>query len=114
MKKRGQALVEFIIILPIFIMLVLGVIDIGKILYSKMMLESQISEVISLYESGKTQEEIATKLEFDEDISLDIVRDNEYINFDLTKNIEIITPGLNFVFENPYSLKVTRSIDNNA
>lgn len=112
MNKKGQALVEFVIILPIFMMLVLGVIDIGKILYSKIILEEQISDVISLYESGKEKEEIVAKLEIDADTSLEILNDEEYISFNLTKSIDIITPGLNFVFNNPYQLEVTRSIDN--
>ena len=33
MNKKGQALVEFIIILPVFIFMLLAMIDIGKILY---------------------------------------------------------------------------------
>jgi len=114
MKKKGQALVEFVIILPVFIMLVLGVIDIGKILYSKIILEEQISYVISLYQGGKKEEEIVDKLDFEDDVFLKIENDNEYINFNLTKEIDIITPGLNFIFSNPYQLKVSRSIDNNA
>ena len=35
MSRKGQALVEFLIIFPIFPTLVLGVIDMGKILYNK-------------------------------------------------------------------------------
>lgn len=114
MQKKGQALVEFVIILPVFIMLVLGVIDIGKILYSKIILEEQISDVISLYQGGKNEREIVDKLALEDDVFLKIENDNEYINFNLTKEIDIITPGLNFIFNNPYQLKVSRSIDNNA
>ena len=32
-NKKGQALVEFVIILPIFVFMVLTVIDIGKIIF---------------------------------------------------------------------------------
>ena len=113
MKKKGQALVEFIIILPIFIMLVLGVIDIGKILYSRIIMEEKMSDVITYYENDNMIEVIMEKLDLDNDIySLVINEDNEYINFSLVKKIDIITPGLNFVFENPYQLTITRSIEN--
>lgn len=112
MKKKGQALVEFVIILPIFILLVLGVIDIGKILYSKINLEEQISDVISFYKGGKSVEEIKDKLDFSKDYQLTIFEDNEYVNVELKKEISIITPGLQFVFDNPYLVVTKRSILN--
>ncbi len=113
MKKKGQALVEFIIILPVFIMLVLGVIDIGKILYSKIILEDKITEAISLYDNGRNLDEIKNKLEINkEKMDLSIKEEQDYIIFSLSQDIEIITPGLNFVFNNPYNLKVKRSINN--
>ena len=113
MKKKGQALVEFIIILPIFIMLVLGVIDISKILYSKIMMEELITDVVTYYESGNSADEISKKLDLENNnYFLSINNDKEYISFSLNKNIEIITPGLNFIFENPYQLEITRSINN--
>lgn len=107
-NKRGQALVEFVIILPIFILLVLGCIDIGRIMYTKMNLEEQMSDVVDYYKNGKTIEEIKNKIDDD----IDIKRDNEYTTILLTKKIDIITPGLQFVFDNPYLIKIERSILN--
>ena len=34
-SKKGQALVEFIIIAPIFIMMIMSVIDLGNVIYKK-------------------------------------------------------------------------------
>lgn len=107
-NKRGQALVEFVIILPIFILLVLGCIDIGRIMYTKMNLEEQMSDVVDYYKKGKTIEEIKNKIDDD----IDIKRDNEYTTILLTKKIDIITPGLQFIFDNPYLIKIERSILN--
>lgn len=113
MNKKGQALVEFIIILPIFMMLVLGVIDIGKVLYSKIILEDKISDAITLYQDGKDLNEIKSKLNMVSDkMDLSMKEDEQYIVFSLSKDIEIITPGLNFIFNNPYNLEVKRSIIN--
>jgi len=110
MKKKGQALVEFVIIMPIFIMLVLGIMDVGKIMYSKINLEEQVSDVITLYQNGKSKEEIMEKLKFSDDsIILNIKIEEDNIDFELIKEIDIITPGLNLIFNNPYLLKVTRS-----
>lgn len=107
-NKKGQALVEFVIILPIFILLVLGCIDIGRIMYTKMNLEEQMSDVVDYYKNGKTIEEIKNKIDDD----IDIKRDNEYTTILLTKKIDIITPGLQFIFDNPYLIKIERSILN--
>ena len=46
MNKKGQALIEFIIILPIFIMLMLAVFDYVRIYSEKSNLESVIEDVI--------------------------------------------------------------------
>ena len=109
MNKKGQALVEFIIILPIFLILVLGVVDLGNILYQKTMLEGNMNDVISLYERGVSNEEILDEMEL-KNTELEIVEDQEYIRIHLLKEVDLITPGLNLVLDNPYQLDVSRSI----
>lgn len=109
MKKKGQALVEFILILPIFLMLLLSTIDIGKIFYTKIILEDKMSDIIDY--DITNEEEIISKFKLDK-IELKIVEDNEYLNYEIKKKIDIITPGLNLIFKNHYNLTVTRSIKN--
>ena len=110
MGKKGQALVEFIIILPVFLLLVLGVMDIGKIMYNKTMLEGAMSEVVSMYQKGNSSLEILDKLDIE--ASLDIKAEDNYTIFSLVKEIDIITPGLNLILGNPYEIIVKRSISN--
>jgi len=112
MNKKGQALIEFVIILPIFIMLLLGIVDIGKILYSKIIMEDVISDVVSYYEKNNNVAEIKSKLKLDNKYSIIINNDNGYTNLNLIKEIDIITPGLNLIFNNPYKLEISRSIIN--
>ena len=109
MNKRGQALVEFIIILPIFLILVLGVVDIGKILYNQTMLEGVMNDVISMYEDGIATEQILEDLDL-KDAKLTIEEMDDILEFHLVKEIDIVTPGLNLIFDNPYELLVSRSI----
>lgn len=110
MNKKGQALVEFVIILPIFIFMLLAIIDIGKIIYSQNELESEMSNVVELYKNKKTFLEIQSSLALnDEDTVLEIKNENnETLIFSLKKEITIVTPGLQFLFPNPYSLEVKR------
>ncbi len=110
MNKKGQALVEFVIILPIFIFMLLAIIDIGKIIYLQNNLESQLSRVVELYKNGQTYDEIAKELSLnDEEIALEIKNENnDKITFYLKKEMTIVTPGLSVIFENPYTITVNR------
>lgn len=109
-RKKGQALVEFVIILPVFIFMLLAIIDVGKVIYFRNELESEMSNVVELYKNKKTFEEMEEELKRNnEDIILEIKNENnETITFSLKKNITIVTPGLNFLFSNPYLLEVKR------
>lgn len=109
MNKKGQALVEFVIILPIFLLLVLGVIDLGQILYNRTKLEGVITDVISMYEKGISISEIREEVK---PLELKMEEDGDYLLFYLAKEVDIITPGLNLVLDDPYQIEVSRSIYN--
>ncbi len=111
LNKKGQALVEFVIILPIFIFMIFGVIDLGKILYTKNNLESKMEEVITAYESVPDIAELEKKLNLEkEHITLAIAKEKEYMEFKLEKEIDIVTPGLNSILGNPYQITTKRVI----
>ena len=110
-NKKGQALVEFVIILPIFIFMIFGVIDLGKILYTKNNLESKMEEVITSYEKSKNEVEVERNLDLEkEHIVLSIAKEKEYTEFKLEKQMDIITPGLNSILGNPYQITTKRVI----
>ena len=113
MNKKGQALVEFIIILPVFVSMLLGMIDIGKIMFFNNQIESKMDDVVSMYENKYDYEKIKKSITKDlNDTSLKIKEDENYIEFFLEKKVDIITPGLNLIFDNPYNIKVKRVIYN--
>ena len=111
-NKKGQALVEFVIILPIFIFMLLSIIDIGKVIYFQNQLVSELYDVVELYKNQKTYEEILNELNLqDEGVTLEIKnQDNEIITFYLKRDVEIITPGLNVIFDNPHTVTVERAL----
>lgn len=112
-KKRGQALVEFVIVLPIFIFMLFACIDFGKILYTQNNLESKMDDVITIYaeETKSSAIEETLKLTKEETI-LDIQEEEKYLYFSLKKEVQIITPGLNLILKNPYIATVKRVIYN--
>lgn len=99
MNKKGQALVEFIIILPVFLMLLLAVFDYVKIIQTKMSLESTMEELT---------------LDQDMDLDNDVVLKAESVDgiktYTLSKKVDITSPVLSAIISNTYDVKVTRSI----
>ncbi len=112
MNKKGQALVEFIIILPVVILLFFGAIDFGRIILRTNELETLTSDVIDLYENGKTYDEINNFLkETNENNTLEVKnKNNNYIEFNIKSKINFITPGLGKILGNPYEVKVKRVV----
>ena len=53
MKNRGQALVEFILIVPIFLLILLAIIDFGNIFKTKYDLQNDLDLIAELYKDEK-------------------------------------------------------------
>lgn len=108
MNKNGQALVEFIIIMPIFFIIVMGIFDFGNILYQKYQLENNIDYIVDLYNNGKTNE----LNNYIDSKKLELVTDNstEYITFNLSKTISINTPFINVLLGKEYSVETTKVV----
>ena len=107
-NNKGQALVEFIIILPIFLLLIISVIDFGNIISKKYSLENDLDTVVDMYKSDdytSINTYIANK-----DIKINYSDKEEFLNIELTKDIKIISPMLNLIFGKNYNISVSRDI----
>lgn len=107
-NHKGQALVEFIVILPILLTIILGAVDFGNIIYKKYHLENDLDLIVDLYKQNKTNE--INNYVNEKEISFKFNKKNNLTTITLSKNINIITPGLNVVLKNPYTIKVDRVI----
>ena len=107
MNNRGQALIEFVLILPIFILILFAVIDFGIIFNKKSNLENDSVDIINLYKNGTTFSEIE---ELYEDNKIEISNDGEYYKFTISTSINLITPGLNRILGEPYVVYVERIV----
>ena len=95
MNKKGQALVEFIIILPVMIFVLLAIVDLGIMSYNKNRLENIITDVDKMYKNNETNEEINKFInKNDKDIKYNLEDDDKYIKIKLEKKYKFITPGL--------------------
>lgn len=107
MNNRGQALVEFVLILPVFLFILFAVIDFGVIFSSKSNLENDSIDIINLFKNGTSIDEIEQMYS---DNSINISNEGDYYRFTISTSVELITPGFNRVLGNPYSINVERVI----
>ena len=112
MKKNGQALVEFIIILPILVIILLGIIDFGIIFYTKNNLESSLDEVVEIWEDKGIEEVNGYLKKVDANIVLNILEGNDTTTIELVNDYDLITPGLNKILNSPFEIRVNRVIYN--
>lgn len=113
--KKGQALVEFVIILPIFLFFLFAVIDVGKMIATKNSLENEMNILLEKYQNRETEEELKNLANKEnKNATLEMKEDGDYNRISLKQEITIITPGLNLVFKNPYYVTVERWVKNES
>lgn len=94
MNKKGQALLEFVIILPIFFIIVLFLLDFSNIFYNKIYLENQLNNYVN---DNKVNNDINYKK--------NITR--EYIEITLSKDLKLLNPILKEILTNPYNISTS-------
>lgn len=107
MNRKGQALVEFVLILPIFLFLIFAVYDFGMIYNSKNSLENNSSDIINLFKNGTSLEEIEKLYP---DCNIMISNDQDYYKVLVESSVNLVTPGFNRIFGDPYIINVERYI----
>ena len=109
MNRKGQALVEFVLILPIFIMILFSIVDFGMIFNKKNELENISIDIINLLNNNNKIEEIQKEYP---KVDIKLTNEEKYTIVEISTKVNIITPGLNRVLRNPYIVKVERKIPN--
>ena len=104
-KNSGQALIEFVIILPIILVILLYIIEFGRITLKKYELESNMELITELYKDNKQQEMndyINTN-----NIKIEITKNNELTTIIIRKNIKTNMPLINRILGNNIETKRT-------
>lgn len=112
MNRKGQALIEFIIILPVLIMLIFSFIDLGRIILENNRLEAVTTDVVIKYKETKNYSDVLEYIKSMgyKDVDLSIKTNDEIVTIKLDKKVELITPGLDSILGNPYSVSVERVV----
>ena len=107
MNHKGQALVEFVLILPILIMIIFVAVDFGIIFNEKNHLENDSLDIINMYNKGTTIEEIKNIYQ---NYTLSVEEKEDYYNIKISKKVKLRAPGLGKIMGNPYKIEVERVV----
>lgn len=107
-NNKAQALVEFVILLPIFLMILFIIIDFANVFYNKNHLEGTLDEIVDLVENSK-ESQISDVID-DEKYEIR-VNDNKK-TIVVSKDVKLITPVADLFFKNPYTIETERTIIN--
>ena len=112
MKRKGQALVEFIIILPVILLLIFGIIDFSRIVSEKNKLENISFDAVTMFKNGKGKEEIQALINEneDKDVTLTITDKDTYWILTFEKRIEPVTPGINKILKDTFNISTKRVV----
>jgi len=110
-NNKGQALVEFVIILPIFLLLIISAIDFGNIISKKYSLENNADVISEMYKENKYEE--INSYSKDKNIRVSYKNEGNLFTISLNKKIKIISPMLNLIFGKNYDINVEKSIYKN-
>ena len=104
-NNKGQALMEFTLILPIIILLLLYIIEFGKIALKKQSLESNMELIVTLYKEKK-QQELNNYME-ENDIQISYKKNDDLTIIQLEKSIKSNMPLINKILGNKIETKRT-------
>ena len=112
MNRKGQALIEFVIVIPIIIMVLFMIIDLGLIFYNKNKLESKLNDVVLMISNEENENDINKFLNQDTStkVKYNLIEDEDYKTIEIYTTITFITPGFSKILDNPYKVSVERVI----
>lgn len=111
--SRGQALVEFAIILPLLLLIFSGVVDFGRVYYQSLLVNEAAREGGRLAALGKSATEVQQAVKsYDNALTVAVLPSvpvkGENVAVTVRGAVSIITPLLDKIFpSNPYPLKAT-------
>ncbi|UCZ53145.1 pilus assembly protein [Bacillus shivajii] len=121
-NEKGQSLVEMALIVPILLILIVGIFDIGRMLYSYSTLHFTAQETVRLGGFGRADADIiqfaknnyhagnSSQLTVSVSPSQELRRSGDYVTVTLQYPVEPFTPFVNILFSEPIHLKAESTI----
>ena len=108
MDRKGQALVEFILVLPVLLIILMSLIDVGNIFMNKYELNKDLETIATMCQNGDKKEAMAyaanADIEFTESL-------NNYLTvLNVKKEININAPILSNIIGKKYVIETSTTI----
>lgn len=105
-NKKGQALVEFVIILPVLLLIVISMVDFGNLLYQKYQLEQNLEYVSDLYLANDTNALEQEK----QRLNIKTEEDGKYVKLTIETEAKLSSPILRRVLGENYMIATSRKL----
>jgi len=105
-NNKGQALIEFTLILPIILLILLYIVEFGRIILKKYELESHMDLVVTLYQENKTEE--LNNYILANNINITYNTSNNLTTLEIKENLKSNMPLINKILGN--NIKTKRTI----
>lgn len=105
-NSKGQALIEFVLILPVILLILIYIIEFGRIIQKKQQLESDMDLIVTLYQE-KQQQELNNYTQ-NNNIIVTYNRQNELTTIEISQNIKSNMPLINNIIGD--NIKTKRTI----
>ncbi len=112
-EQKGQSLVEFALLLPLLLLLICGIVDMGRLLFAFVSLNMTAQEAVRLGGLGKDDEEIisyarnhvrvgdASEMEVDISPGQSTRKSGGNITVTLTYSLPLVTPLMTQIIPDP-------------
>ena len=108
-NNKGQALVEFVILIPVLMLLILSIFDLGNIILKKYKLENELDTIINY--NNNNDEQLMNSYASMKDISIKKERkNNNMIDIKVSYEVNINTPVLNKIMGENYQIETSRIV----
>ena len=109
MNRKGQALVEFVLIMPVLIFIIFVIVDFGTIFNNRSSLSSVSDDIVDMYKNGDSIDDIKNIYK---DVNIELSNYKEkYVKIKIEKSVNLVTPGLGKILDDPFIIKVERVIN---
>ena len=107
-NNKGQALVEFIMVLPILLLLIMCIIDLGNIFIKKYSIENDMNVIYDMYRANNDSE--INNYVKEKELEISYEKDGEFVIINLSKTTKINAPILNNIVGHDYKIEVSKTI----
>lgn len=108
MNKKGQALIEFVLILPVLLLIIIMMIDVGNIFIKKYELNKDLETISDLYQNNENKQLAAYIAS--EEIKFEEKPVGDMVKLTITKNINIAAPILSNVLGKEYKISLSKMV----